>query len=121
MTHSPVTTAKHHFCIVNCYPKASRKNFDLSDVGHPHDLFLDFLRREAPNASSEIVYVADPVFAQITWNGSCQASKGEWNLNAATSTTAHGLLAAQECFLICEYGTNIFIPPTNRGILCRQK
>ncbi len=63
MTQTPVTTAKHRFCIVNCYPKASRKNFDLSDVGHPHDLFRDFLRREAPNASSEIVYVADPDFA----------------------------------------------------------
>jgi GMP synthase (glutamine-hydrolysing) len=63
MTHSPVTTAKHRFCIVNCYPAASRKNFDLSDVGHPHDLFLHFLRREAPNASGEIVYVADPDFA----------------------------------------------------------
>lgn len=63
MTPSPVTTAQHRFCIVNCYPQASRKNFDLSDVGHPHDLFLDFLRREAPNARSEIVYVADPDFA----------------------------------------------------------
>lgn len=60
---APVTTAKLHFCIVNCYPEASRKNFDRSDVGHPHDLFRDFLRREAPNASSEIVYVADPDFA----------------------------------------------------------
>jgi GMP synthase (glutamine-hydrolysing) len=63
MTHSPVTKAKYRFCIVNCYPQASRKNFDLSDVGHPHNLFLDFLRREAPNASGEIVYVADPDFA----------------------------------------------------------
>jgi len=63
MTHSPVTTTKLRFCIVNCYPKASRNNFDLSGVGHPHDLFRDFLRREAPNASSEIVYVADPGFA----------------------------------------------------------
>ena len=60
---SPVTTSNLRLCIVNCYPEASRKNFDLSDVGHPHDLFLDFLRREAPNASSEIVYVADPDFA----------------------------------------------------------
>jgi GMP synthase (glutamine-hydrolysing) len=63
MTHAPVTTAKHRFCIVNCYPEASRNNFDRSDVGHPHDLFLDFLRREAPNVTSEIVYVADPDFA----------------------------------------------------------
>jgi len=60
---SPTTTAPHRFCIVNCYPAASRDNFDRSDVGHPHDLFKDFLRREAPNASSEIVYVADPGFA----------------------------------------------------------
>ncbi len=63
MTHSPVTTAKHRFCIVNCYPEASRKNFDLSEVGNPHDLFLDFLHRESRNASVDIVYVADPDFA----------------------------------------------------------
>lgn len=62
MIHSPVTTAKHRFCIVNCYPKVSRENFDRSDVGHPHDMLRDFLRREAPNASSKIVYVADPDF-----------------------------------------------------------
>lgn len=60
---SPTTMAPHRFCIVNCYPAASRENFDRSDVGHPHDLFLDFLRREAPNATAEIVYVADPGFA----------------------------------------------------------
>ncbi len=63
MMQTPVTRAKHRFCIVNCYPAASRENFDRSDVGHPHDLFRDFLRREAPNASSDIVYVADPDFA----------------------------------------------------------
>jgi GMP synthase (glutamine-hydrolysing) len=60
---SPTTTAPHRFCIVNCYPAASRDNFDRSDVGHPHDLFRDFLRREAPNATAEIVYVADPGFS----------------------------------------------------------
>jgi GMP synthase (glutamine-hydrolysing) len=59
----PTTMASHRFCIVNCYPAASRENFDRSDVGHPHDLFRDFLRREAPNATTEIVYVADPDFA----------------------------------------------------------
>lgn len=62
MTTSPTTLAPHRFCIVNCYPAASRENFDRSDVGHPHDLFKDFLRREAPNATTEIVYVADPDF-----------------------------------------------------------
>ncbi len=60
---SPVTTSKLRICIVNCYPAASRKNFDLSDVGHPHDLFLEFLRHAAPNAITDIVYVADPGFA----------------------------------------------------------
>ena len=60
---SPTTLAPHRFLIVNCYPAASRENFDRSDVGHPHDLFRDFLRNEAPNATTEIVYVADPGFA----------------------------------------------------------
>ncbi len=60
---SPTTTAARRFCIVNCYPAASRENFDRSDVGHPHDLFRAFLGREAPNATSEIVYIADPDFA----------------------------------------------------------
>jgi len=63
MTSSPTTLAPHRFCIVNCYPKASRENFDRSDVGHPHDLFEEFLSREAPNATTEIVYVADPGFS----------------------------------------------------------
>ncbi len=63
MTHSPVTTANYRFCIVNCYPQASRENFDRQNVGHPHDLIRDFLSREAPNSSSEIVFVADPGFA----------------------------------------------------------
>jgi GMP synthase (glutamine-hydrolysing) len=60
---SPTSLAPHRICIVNCYPAASRENFDRSDVGHPHDLFKDFLRREAPNATTEIVYVADPEFS----------------------------------------------------------
>ena len=63
MTSSPTTAAPHRFCIVNCYPAASRERFDLLDVGHPHDMFGDFLSREAPNATTEIVYVADPDFS----------------------------------------------------------
>lgn len=63
MTSSPTTLAPYRFCIVNCYPAASRANFDRSDVGHPHDMFKDFLAREAPNATTELVYVADPDFA----------------------------------------------------------
>jgi GMP synthase (glutamine-hydrolysing) len=60
---APTTTAPYRFCIVNCYPSASRDRFDQLDVGHPHDMFGDFLSREAPNATTEIVYVADPDFA----------------------------------------------------------
>ncbi len=59
---SPTTTTDLRICIVNCYPSASRENFDRQDVGHPHDMFLDFLGREAPNASTDIAYVADPNF-----------------------------------------------------------
>jgi GMP synthase (glutamine-hydrolysing) len=60
---SPTTTTALRICIVNCYPAASRENFDRSDVGHPHDLFRAVLRREAPNATTDLVYVADPDFA----------------------------------------------------------
>lgn len=63
MAASPTTAATHRFCIVNCYPEASRDNFDRSDVGHPNDMFADFLDREAPNATTEVVYVADPDFS----------------------------------------------------------
>ena len=63
MTTPPTTTASHRFCIVNCYPAASRENFDRSDVGHPQDMFKAFLAREAPNATTEVVYVADPGFS----------------------------------------------------------
>jgi GMP synthase (glutamine-hydrolysing) len=63
MTSQPTTTAALRICIVNGYPRASRENFDRSNVGHPHDLFRSFLQREAPNATSDIVYVADPDFS----------------------------------------------------------
>lgn len=59
----PTTTARHRILIVNCYPEASRLNFDRQDVGHPHDLFRDVLAREAPNAAVDLVFIADPGFA----------------------------------------------------------
>ncbi|MEZ5095819.1 MAG: hypothetical protein R2731_06705 [Nocardioides sp.] len=62
-TTQPTTTAAHRILIVNCYPRASRESFDRSDVGHPHDLFRDFLALEAPRATTEVVYIADPDFA----------------------------------------------------------
>ena len=45
--------------ILNGYPRASRDNFDRSGVGHPHDLFRDFLDRYLPDAVVEICFVAD--------------------------------------------------------------
>ncbi len=63
MNKTPVTLTRLRFCIVNCYPRSSREKFDQANVGHPHDMLQDFLRREAPNASSDIVYVADEDFA----------------------------------------------------------
>ncbi|MGD9251745.1 MAG: type 1 glutamine amidotransferase [Desulfobacterales bacterium] len=47
-------------CILNGYPRASRENFDLSGVGHPHDLFKGFLRRYLPAAAVDVCFVADP-------------------------------------------------------------
>jgi GMP synthase (glutamine-hydrolysing) len=46
-------------CILNCYPKPSRENFDRSNVGHPHDFYQDFLARYAPRASVDVLYIAD--------------------------------------------------------------
>ena len=60
---SPTTTSALRILIVNCYPRASRENFDRSDVGHPHDLFRAFLAGEAPNATTELAFIADPDFA----------------------------------------------------------
>ena len=45
--------------IFNGYPKLSRDNFDASDVGHPHDFFIDFLSRYAPDVETEIRFIAD--------------------------------------------------------------
>lgn len=45
--------------ILNCYPKTSRDRFDASNVGHPHDMYADFLRRYVPAASVDIMFIAD--------------------------------------------------------------
>lgn len=54
MTESPLA-----FCILNGYPKPSRDNFDLTGVGHPHDFFIDFLKRYVPGAAVDVVFIAD--------------------------------------------------------------
>lgn len=46
-------------CILNAYPKESRKKFDTSNVGHPHDMYRSFLSHYVPKARVEIVYIAD--------------------------------------------------------------
>jgi GMP synthase (glutamine-hydrolysing) len=45
--------------ILNCYPHTSRENFDRSNVGHPHDLYADFLRRYTPQARIDLLFIAD--------------------------------------------------------------
>lgn len=47
-------------CILNGYPRASRENFDFSGVRHPHHLFKDFLKRYVPDATVDVLFVADP-------------------------------------------------------------
>lgn len=67
--------------ILNCYPKQSRDNFDLSGVGHPHNFFIDFLNRYVPAVKTTICFAADPGdmlspgvqindFDGIIWTGS---------------------------------------------------
>lgn len=47
-------------CIFNCYPQKSRENFDRQDVGHPHDMYRNFLSRYVPHAHVKILFIADP-------------------------------------------------------------
>lgn len=45
--------------ILNGYPKTSRDRFDASNVGHPHDMYADFLRSYVPAATLDVIFVAD--------------------------------------------------------------
>lgn len=45
--------------ILNAYPRASRENFDRSNVGHPHDLYANFLGRYVPQAVVDVIFIAD--------------------------------------------------------------
>ena len=67
--------------ILNCYPRTSREDFDRSNVGHPHDLYAGFLQRYTPQASVDVLFIADdetmlPSGANLTsydgyiWTGS---------------------------------------------------
>jgi hypothetical protein len=55
--HDPPNQAR--ICVLNCYPKISRENFDRYDVPHPHDLFKRFFNRYLPNATIDIYFIAD--------------------------------------------------------------
>jgi GMP synthase (glutamine-hydrolysing) len=54
-----VVEAQLAIAILNCYPRTSRENFDRSNVGHPHDLYAEFLRRYTPQASIDLLFIAD--------------------------------------------------------------
>lgn len=67
--------------ILNGYPKASRERFDAANVGHPHDMYADFLRRYVPSVTLDVLFIADlgttlPSGASLTsydayvWTGS---------------------------------------------------
>ncbi len=69
--------------IVNGYPRASRANFDRQGVTHPEVLYRRLLERHAPEAESQVFYVADPEnplpdeealkgLAGVIWTGSDQ-------------------------------------------------
>ena len=45
--------------IFNCYPEKSRKNFDLSNVGHPQDFIIEFLSRHFSEADLKVRFIAD--------------------------------------------------------------
>ena len=47
-------------CILNGYPQASRDNFDLQGVGHPHTLYRDFFVRTIPDVNIDVLFIADP-------------------------------------------------------------
>ncbi|RME74264.1 MAG: type 1 glutamine amidotransferase, partial [Chloroflexi bacterium] len=51
--------AQLSICIFNCYPRHSRERFDRSNVGHPHNFYMDFLKRYVPNASVDVLFIAD--------------------------------------------------------------
>lgn len=68
-------------CILNGYPRSSREHFDRQNVGHPHDMYSDFLRRYVRNVHIDVIFVADldqslPTGASLTsydgyiWTGS---------------------------------------------------
>jgi len=50
---------KLSIAILNGYPKGSRERFDASDVGHPHDMYAQFLKSYVPLASIDIIFIAD--------------------------------------------------------------
>ncbi len=50
---------KNKIMIFNYYPEQSRKNFDASNVGHPHDFFMDFLSRHIPDTDVDVCFIAD--------------------------------------------------------------
>lgn len=69
------------FCVLGCYPRKSRENFERSDVGHPHELFKRLLLKHVPDARADVVFLADedvPVpdeaaigaYAGFLWTGS---------------------------------------------------
>ena len=45
--------------ILNGYPRASRERFDAADVGHPHEMYARFVRSYVPQATLDVIFIAD--------------------------------------------------------------
>ena len=54
-----LTDARLSIAILNGYPRTSREKFDASDVGHPHDMYMDAIRNYLPAAHFDVIFVAD--------------------------------------------------------------
>lgn len=77
-----ITTEKQiSIGIINGYPKQSREDFDFSGVGHPHNFYIDFLKRYVSSVTTTVFFAADPgniipenmdihCFDGIIWTGS---------------------------------------------------
>jgi GMP synthase (glutamine-hydrolysing) len=46
-------------CVINGYPEPNRQVLADTGISQAHELYLDFLRRHAPNAAVDILYAAD--------------------------------------------------------------
>jgi GMP synthase (glutamine-hydrolysing) len=52
-------TANLAICVINGYPEPNRQVLAAACVSQAHELYIDFLKKYVPNATMDVVYVAD--------------------------------------------------------------